>query len=80
MVAEEAGALVFVEVKARRSMAYGTPAEAVTARKQRALRALAAAYLTRRHLLGRACRFDVVEVGLDRRGEPTRVEILRDAF
>lgn len=80
VIAEEAGALVFVEVKARRSMTHGTPGEAVTARKQRVLRALAAAYLTRRHLSERACRFDVVEVCLDRQGEPARVEILRDAF
>lgn len=80
MIAEDAGAVVFVEVKARRSTAFGTPAEAVTARKQRALRGLAVAYLTRRRLVGRDCRFDVVEVWLDPTGRPGRVEILRNAF
>jgi putative endonuclease len=79
VVAEEAGDLVFVEVKARRSAAYGTPAEAVGPRKQRALVRLAAGYLTRRRLGERACRFDVVEVQVDPSGR-VRAEILRDAF
>lgn len=39
------GTLVFSEVKTRRSTRFGTPAEAVTADKQRRLRTLAAAYL-----------------------------------
>ena len=80
VIAEDAGAVVFVEVKARRSTAFGTPAEAVTARKQRALRGLAVAYLTRRRLVGRDCMFDVVEVWLDPTGRPGRVEIVRNAF
>jgi putative endonuclease len=80
VIAEEHGDLVFVEVKARRSEAYGTPAEAVSPRKQRALAALAAAYCSRRGLGERACRFDVVEVRLDRGGRPIRVDVLRDAF
>ncbi len=79
VIAEEAGELVFVEVKARRSGTHGTPAEAVGARKQRALARLAMAYLVRRRLGERACRFDVVEVWLPPAGPP-RVEILRDAF
>ena len=80
VIAEEHGDLVFVEVKARRSEAYGTPAEAVSPRKQRALAALAAAYCSRRGLRERACRFDVVEVRLDRGGRPIRLDVLRDAF
>ena len=80
VVAEEGGDLVFVEVKSRRSEAYGTPAEAVGFRKQRTLVQLAAAYLVRKGLGDRACRFDVVEVRLDSAGRPVRVDVLRDAF
>ena len=80
VIAEEAGDLVFVEVKARRSGSHGTPAEAVVGRKQRVLAHLAAAYLARRALDERPCRFDVVEVWLDREDRPVRVDILRDAF
>jgi putative endonuclease len=71
---------VFVEVKARRSDTFGTPAEAVLGRKQRALAQLAAGFLVRRGLGDRACRFDVVEVWLDPAGRSVRVVILRDAF
>lgn len=79
VIAEEAGELVFVEVKTRRSSTYGTPAESVGPRKRRALAQLAAGYLARRGLGNRACRFDVVEVWVDASGSQ-RVEILRDAF
>jgi putative endonuclease len=80
VVAEEGGHLVFVEVKARRSQACGTPAEAVGFQKQRTLVRLAEAYLAGRGLGDRACRFDVVEVQLDGAGRPVRVDVLRDAF
>jgi putative endonuclease len=79
VIAEEAGELVFVEVKTRRSSTYGTPAESVGPRKRHALAQLAAGYLARRGLGNRACRFDVVEVWVDASGSQ-RVEILRDAF
>lgn len=79
VIAEAAGDLVFVEVKCRRSRLYGTPAEGVGPRKQHALARLAAGYMARRGLGDRACRFDVVEVGVSRSGH-MGVEILRDAF
>jgi putative endonuclease len=79
VVAEESGDLVFVEVKSRRSMSYGTPAEGVGPRKQHALARLAAGYVTRRGLGERACRFDVVEVWVDRSGALS-VDVLKDAF
>lgn len=80
VVAEDQGVIVFVEVKSRRSALFGTPAEAVTARKRRALVGLAAAYLTRRALSGRPCRFDVSEVWFGLDGRPARVQVIRDAF
>lgn len=80
VVAEQQGVIVFIEVKSRRSALYGTPAEAVTARKRRTLVGLAAAYLARRAFAGRPCRFDVAEVWCGRDGRPARVAIIRDAF
>lgn len=80
LVCEHDGDVVFVEVKARRGAEFGTPAEAVTVRKQRALLALAARYLGRAGRAHRTCRFDVVEVWLGAGGRPARVEVLRDAF
>jgi putative endonuclease len=79
LIAEEAGALVFVEVKARSTLACGTPAEAVGARKQRRLAGAARLYLQRHGASDRPCRFDVVEVLRDP-GGGCRVHHIRNAF
>jgi len=62
LVAEDAGVLVFVEVKARTTEAFGGALLAVDRRKQAKLIRLASQYLAQRHLTERACRFDVVLV------------------
>ena len=75
LVARDGAALVFVEVRLRRSGSHGGAAASVDAAKQR--RVLRAARL---YLAGRgdvACRCDVVLLdALD----PARVEWIRDAF
>jgi len=54
--------LVFVEVKARRTDRFGTPAEAVTPAKQRRLRTLAGRYLELTNTRAASLRFDVVAI------------------
>jgi putative endonuclease len=70
--------LVFVEVKTRSSGAFGSPLEAVTARKRLKLVRMALEYVTRSRLSKVACRFDVV--GVLRQAGTTRVEVVVDAF
>ena len=78
------GRIVFCEVKTRTASAgetlprFGHPAEAVTAAKRRQITRAALAWLKRRDLLGRACRFDVVAVTV-RDGRP-EVEHFPHAF
>ena len=60
LVAEDGQVLVFVEVKARRTDAFGGAIHAVHHRKQEKLIQLAAQYLARHHIKDRLCRFDVV--------------------
>ena len=60
LVAEDGQVLVFVEVKARRTDAFGGAIHAVHQRKQEKLIQLAAQYLARHHIKDRLCRFDVV--------------------
>ncbi|MBA5876061.1 MAG: YraN family protein [Nitrospira sp. CR1.2] len=60
LVADDHGVLVFVEVKRRRTGAYGGAIEAVDARKRAKLIRLAAQYLAQHRIEDRACRFDVV--------------------
>ena len=61
LVARRGRELVFVEVKARRTDRFGTPAEAVTPHKQRRLRRLAGCYVEATGARG-ALRFDVVSI------------------
>lgn len=76
LVARDGDDLVIVEVKTRRSIAYGTPLEAVTTRKMRALRSLALAWLDFRSVHAPRLRFDVVAVTIPPVGQPV-IEHLR---
>jgi putative endonuclease len=70
--------LVFVEVKLRRGLGFGDPLEAVTPRKQAAIRALAERYLSDRKPDFEAIRFDVVGILV---GDGTRrIVHVEDAF
>lgn len=81
LVAWQGDTLVFIEVKTRRQARgrQGTPAEAVNARKQKQIVALASAYLAHHSLDDVPCRFDVVEV-VERDGQPPRFTLLVNAF
>ncbi|MCD7098295.1 YraN family protein [Stenotrophomonas sp. MMGLT7] len=69
--------LVFVEVRYRRSDAFGGGAASVDARKRRKLVRAAQLFLaTHPALAASPCRFDVVEAA----GEPPRLNWIRDAF
>ena len=62
IVARRGSTVVFCEVKTRASAAFGVPAEAVTAAKQRKLRALAVLWLRATGVRAGALRFDVASV------------------
>lgn len=68
--------VVFVEVKARKNAAFGTPAEFVTRTKQRNLTVAAERFLHRYGMDDRFARFDIVEIYL----EEKRIRHLTDAF
>jgi putative endonuclease len=79
LIAEDRGILVFVEVKRRRSGAYGGAIHAVDARKRAKLIQLASQYLAQHRLHDRACRFDVVLIQ-DEAGTNTTVQHIANAF
>ena len=79
IVASKDSTLVFVEVKTRRSTAFGSCFEAVDARKQRQLTKIAQDYLSRHSLFHVNARFDVVAVHLAEDGS-SQVEIITNAF
>ena len=75
LVARSGELLVFVEVRALKSEAFGGAAGSITATKRRRIVAAARHFLAT-HKVDRACRFDVVLV----RGSEQRVEWITDAF
>ena len=78
LVLRDGSTIVFCEVKARSSDRFGSPMQAVDARKQARLRRLAAAWLSERRPGRVNVRFDVVSVIVT----PTRTEVsvVADAF
>ncbi len=79
IVAKEGTSLVFVEVKARSSLKFGHPFEAVTAAKIATIRKLARAWCAAHPLTTGSLRIDVVSVLFDAPNS-ARVEHLRGVF
>jgi len=79
IVARRDRVIVFCEVKARRSDAFGAPVEAMTATKQARIHGLALRWLAARAVRTRDLRFDVASVRPAARGGLT-VEVLEGAF
>lgn len=78
IIAEDKGVICFVEVKARHSLGFGGPEEAVSARKKRQISKSAIIYLKTNDLLGRPSRFDVVTL-LYTDNLP-KISLIKDAF
>jgi putative endonuclease len=76
LVARDGATLVFVEVKTRSGVGFGSPLEAITRAKQQALRRLAAAYLELHPHHG-PVRFDCIGIIW---GPVPTVEHIKDAF
>jgi len=62
VVASHGGTIVFVEVKGRRSVRYGLPAEAMGRAKRRNVIQAARAYIKSKNLEEKPCRFDFIAV------------------
>ena len=78
LIARDGDAIVFVEVKARRSLHFGNPKGAVTPHKQRKISMVAQYYLKTTGQSQAKARFDVVAI--HSAAQPPEVEIIRNAF
>lgn len=79
LVAEEAGVVVFIEVKTRSGIEYGQPFEAITRKKRRQISKVALEYLNNNKQFDRSARFDVVSILLTSESSP-QIEVVQDAF
>lgn len=64
IIARDGDALVFCEVKFRRTDEYGPPEYAVTPAKQRQVRRLAGGYIALHSIREQECRCDVVAISM----------------
>jgi len=78
IIARDRDTIVFVEVKARRSLGFGGPKWAVTPKKQRKISMVALYYLKTTRQSQAKARFDVVAIRS--LVEPPQVEIIQNAF
>ena len=79
LLGRRGGELVVFEVKARSSLLYGTPAEAVGRRKRRALNAAVSEYRALSGWRG-PIRFGIVSLLMDPAGGVREAELLEDPF
>lgn len=79
LVARDGDCLVFVEVRAKRGDAFGTPLESITAKKMARLRSTAETYLQENGLADRSWRIDVAALELTRQGGVRWIEVLENA-
>lgn len=77
IVALDGGYMVFIEVKYRKTLAFGLPRESVNAGKQAKIKKTALCYIAERQPGPGDFRFDVIEIY---GGDSMRIEHIEDAF
>lgn len=80
VVAQEKEFTVFIEVKTRKSMAFGPGYMSINPAKQLKLIKLAQAYLKRYGLIDKPCRIDIISIDMAQDDSVMNVELIKDAF
>jgi len=80
LVAKHKDCLVFVEVRTKKSLEFGTPEESITSTKKERLRAVASYYQQTHSSLPQLWRIDVVAVELNQKGKTSRIELIENAI
>jgi len=80
IVAQQKDYLVFVEVRTKTNLDFGTPEESITQSKKERLIALALGYINAHQNLPSLWRIDVVAVELDQKGKARRIELIENAI
>lgn len=80
IIAEDKSDLVFLEVRTKTSLTYGTPHESITKSKQQRLKRIAVYYLNQINQLEISCRFDVVLIQMSGSSQVKELELIKNAF
>lgn len=79
IVTEHRDSLVFIEVRTKKNLKFGSPEESITPAKKAKLRAVASRYLQAHDNLPSSWRIDVVAIELDQRDRISRIELIENA-
>ncbi len=79
IVARHKDSLIFVEVRTKKSLEFGSPEESITPTKKERLKAVAAHYGQNHDDLPSSWRIDVVAIELDKNGQASRIELIENA-
>ena len=79
IIARDKDCLVFVEVRTKKSLSFGTPEESITPAKKRRLQSTVSHYLQTHSDLPQQWRIDFVAVELNSRNETSRIELIENA-
>ncbi|MFC1897792.1 YraN family protein [Chloroflexota bacterium] len=79
IIAKHQDSLVFIEVRTKTSLKFGSPEESITLTKKERLRATAAHYQQNHSDLPLLCRIDFVAVELNQDGGLSRIELIENA-
>ncbi len=79
IIAKHRDCLVFIEVRTKRSLEFGSPEQSITPAKMERLRATASHYQQTHNNLPPLWRIDVVAVELNQRGKLLRIELIENA-
>jgi len=80
IIAQQKDYLVFVEVRTKISLDFGTPEESLTQSKKKKLIASALTYAKTHQNLPSLWRIDVVAIELDDKGQTKRIELIENAI
>jgi len=80
IIAQKKDCLVFIEVRTKSNLDFGTPEESITRAKKEKLIASALTYTTTHQDLPPLWRIDVVAIELDEKGKPNRIELIENAI
>ncbi|NLY83522.1 MAG: YraN family protein [Acholeplasmataceae bacterium] len=78
IIASKTSELFFVEVKTRRSLTYGNPADAVTRQKQGKIRTTALQFLQEQNCAFKSINFDVIEIFVN--GDKMQINHIQQCF
>ncbi len=80
IIARHKDFLVFVEVRSKRNLEWGTPEESITAGKKRRVKTAAFQYLRELEKQPKQWRIDVVVLEIDEAGKAKRIEHIESAI